>query len=331
MQYNNYETLFNTIIPDEPKADDEVSTKNFANGAPQIQTVTQVIEREVIKSVYETPSDYKKVIAFIGAHKVGTTFVINALANSLTSKGVKTAILDLTKNKDTYKIYTANSSECRDIASNSIPNLAIVQDVPLRLGDLSIYTGIPRVDRTKLDSMRALEKIKTQNAVVLVDCDFTTNVDIFRLANNIFVVQDMDITNVLDITAFLKELKVRDVNLEKIELIINKQMKSTLTVGKIVEAMSYYTNPEMTFVDELLSKNVKLFAIPFDEQNSLRYLEGLYAAKLNFEGFSEEFKQAIASIVYDIFPISSNADLSSQHQVINSKKEGIFKSLFKKN
>jgi len=308
---------------------DDDRTKNNFNG-PSIQTVTQVIEREVIKEVYETPSDYKKVIAFIGAHKVGTTFVINSIANNLTSKGVKTAILDLTKNKDTFKIYTANNSELRDIASNSIPNLAIGQDVPLRLGDLSIYTGIPRVDRTKLDSMRALEKIRNQNAVILIDCDFTTNIDIFRLVNNIFVVQDMDITNILDITAFLKELKVRDIDLDKVEVIVNKYIKSVLTVGKIVDALSYYTNPEMTFVNELLSNNVKKFVIPFDEQNSLRYIEGLYASKLNFEGFSAEFKQAIASIVYDIFPISSTADLSAQQQIVYSGKESIFKNIFKK-
>ena len=64
----------------------------------------------------------------------------------LTEKGIKTAILDLTKNKDTYKIYAANSTEYREIAGHSIPNLAIGQDIPLRLGDLSVYTGIPRVD-----------------------------------------------------------------------------------------------------------------------------------------------------------------------------------------
>ena len=67
---------------------------------------------------------------------------------------------DLTKNKDTYKIYAANSSENKRIAENSLPNLALGQDAPLVLGDLSIYTGLPRVDRTKIDAMRAIEKIR---------------------------------------------------------------------------------------------------------------------------------------------------------------------------
>jgi len=300
----------------------------FSN-TPQIQTVTQVIEREVIKEIYETPSDYKKAIAFIGAHKAGTTFIINAIASMLTSKGVKTAILDLTKNKDTYTIYAGNNSEYKEIAGNSIPNLAIGQDVPLRLGDLSIYTGIPRVDRTKLDAMRAIEKIRNQNAVILVDCDFTTSIDIFRLVNNIFVIQDMDVTNILPITMFLKELKVRDIELDKVEVVVNKYIKSSLSVGKIVEALSYYTNPEMTFVNELLSASVKRFVVPFDEQNYLRYVEALYNGKLNFEGFSDEFKEAIASVVHDIFPISSTANVAQQQEIIQSNNS-ILKNIFKK-
>ena len=128
---------------------------------------------------------------------------------------------------------------------------------------------------------------------------------------------------------FLKELKVRDIDLNKVEVIVNKYVKSSLTVGKIVESMSFYINPEMTFVNELLPKNIKHFVVPFDEQNYLRYVESLYAAKLNFEGFSDEFKQSIASIVHDIFPISSTANVAHQQEIIQSKN-GLFKSLLKK-
>jgi len=288
---------------------------------PQIQTVTQVIEREVIKEVYETPRDYQKSVCFIGAHKAGTTFIINAIATSLVSRGVKVAILDLTQNKDTYMIYAANDSDNKDVAGNSIPNLALGQDLPLKLGDLSIYTGVPRADRTKLDCLKVLEMIRRKNSVVLIDCDFTTPVDIFRLVNNVFVIQDMDVLNILPITMFLKELKVREVDLSKVEVIVNKYMKSVLTVSKIVEAVSYYTNPEMTFYDDLLDKHVKRFIIPFDEQNYLRYLESIYSSKMNFASYSEEFKQALAVLIQDIFPINMNVKGYSQG---TSKKGGFF-------
>ena len=201
-----------------------------------------------------------------------------------------------------------------------MPNLAIGQDLPLKIGNLSIYTGIPRVDRTKVDCMKALEIVRRKNSIVLVDCDFTTPMDIFRLVNNIFVVQDMDVLNIVPITMFLKELKVREVDLSKIEIIVNKFMKSVLSVSKIVEALSFYTNPEMTFVEELLNKHTKRFIIPFDEQNYLRYLEAIYASKMNFSAYSDEFKQALAILIQDIFPIN----MGNGGGVKTSPKKGFF-------
>ena len=123
------------------------------------------------------------------------------------------------------------------------------------------------------------------------------------------------------------ETHLLDIDLDKVEVIVNKYMKSVLSVGKIVESLSYFTNPEMTYVNELLPSTVERFVISFDEQNYLRYIESLYSAKLNFEGFTEQFKQEIASIVHDIFPISSTAGAFSQQQVMKSPSgiKGIFK------
>jgi hypothetical protein len=252
--------------------------------------------------------------------------MINAIASALVGKGVKTAILDLTKNKDSFMIYAANDSDNKNVAANSLGNLAIGQDIPLKVGNLSIYTGLPRVDRTKYDCLRILEVIRREHSVILIDCDFTTPVDIFRLVNNIYVVQDMDILNILPITMFLKELKAREVDLSKIEIIVNKYMRASLSVAKVIEAISYYTNPEMTFVEELLPKNVKRFVVPFDEQNYLRYIEGIYSSKLIFSGYSEEFKQSMVSIIQDVFPITVKR-VESHSSVENN---GFMKSIFKK-
>ena len=289
---------------------------------PQIQTVTQVIEREVIKEVYETPRDYQKTVCFVGAHKTGTSFLINAIASTLSSKGVKVAVLDLTQNKDSYLVYAANDSDNKDVAGNSLGNLAMGQDIPLQLGNLSIYTGIPRVDRTKLDCLKALEILRRKHSVVLIDCDFTTTVDAFRLANNVFVVQDMDVLNILPITMFLKELKVRDVNLEKVEIVVNKYIKSVLTAGKIADALRWYTNPEMSVTEELLDGRTKRFIVPFDEQNYLRYLEALYSSKLSFSGYSEEFKQALYTLIQEVFPINLGRMAAQQNNA--PVKKGLF-------
>ena len=169
--------------------------------------------------------------------------------------------------------------------------------------------------------------MKRTNSVVLIDTDFTTPIDVFRLVNNIYVVQDMDVLNVLPITMFLKELKARDVDLFKVEIIINKFMKSVISVSKIVENMVLYSNPEMTFIEELLPRNVKRFVIPFDEQNYLRYLEGLFNSRLNFSGYSEEFKQAMATLVHSIFPVNVRGTSSS---VQSDDGGGFLKNMFGK-
>ena len=65
----------------------------------------------------------KKIVAFIGTSKNGTSFIVNNLAQLLSEQGIKTAILDLTKNKNAYYVYTNNQEELRQTAFASIPNL----------------------------------------------------------------------------------------------------------------------------------------------------------------------------------------------------------------
>ena len=65
----------------------------------------------------------KKIVAFVGTSKNGTSFIVNNIAQLLSEKGIKTAILDLTKNKNAYYVYTDNQEELRQTAISSIPNL----------------------------------------------------------------------------------------------------------------------------------------------------------------------------------------------------------------
>ncbi len=322
----------------KPSSDPQPAQPNYAQRyqptrpvveEPRIQTVTQVIEKEVIQEVYSTPRDYRKAVCFVGAHKTGTTFIINAIANVLTSKGIKVAILDLTYNRDSYLIYTNRDLDQQDIAANSLNNLAIGQDRPFRLGNLSVYTGVPRMSKNRLDVYKAIEIAKREHSVILIDCDFTTKKDVpdvFRYAQSIYVVQDMDTLNILPITMFLKELKGIDVDITKISVIINKYLKCSVKKEDIIGALSYYTSPDLSVMEALLPKNVRSFIIPFDEQNYLRYIENVSTCKMNFSGFSENFKQALSILIQDVFPIGT----SGHHIPRPSDEGGFMKSIFKK-
>ena len=74
----------------------------------------------------------------------------------------------------------------------------------------------------------------------------------------------------------------------------------------------------------LLPNNVKKFIFPFDEQNYLRYVENLNSGKMNFSGFSEEFKQAITIIIQDIFPIGTRPTARPVEE------SGFIKGIFRK-
>ena len=65
----------------------------------------------------------KKIVAFVGTSKNGTSFLVNNLAAMLSAKGINTAILDLTKNKNAYYIYTQNDENLRNQTFKCIEGL----------------------------------------------------------------------------------------------------------------------------------------------------------------------------------------------------------------
>ena len=57
----------------------------------------------------------KKIATFVGTSKNGTSFIVNNLAELMSSIGVNTAILDTTQNRNSYYIYTKNEEELSKI------------------------------------------------------------------------------------------------------------------------------------------------------------------------------------------------------------------------
>ncbi|MGE5473025.1 MAG: hypothetical protein ACM3UU_02255 [Ignavibacteriales bacterium] len=268
------------------------------------QKFTEVIEKEIIREVYETPKDYRKVVCFVGAHKSGTTFLINAIASYLTRRGIKTAIFDATRNKDSYFIYAINNENSREVAAKSLFSLSQGRDLPLEVNRMSVYTAIPgHTPKENMDYVKMVELAKSKNSVVLIDCDFDSPLELFKICQNIYIVQDMDILNLQPITSFLRELKYRGIDLQKGKVIVNKHVKCALPAKRVIEGISYYSNPEMTIYDELFVKNINYYIIPFDDGNQRKYLEGLYLCKLNYTDFTEDFKEALEHLASSVYPV----------------------------
>jgi hypothetical protein len=184
-----------------------------------------------------------------------------------------------------------------------------------------VYTAVPGApgdDRRLYKHKVLLDTLKQRNNLVILDCDFTTPYDYFEQASEIYMVQDMDVLKMQDTTMFLRELKNRKTDMQKIRVIINKYVKATLTPKTIIEVgLSYYNDPAMSFVDTLLPNRVLYSVVPYDLDNYRKYIEILFAANgLDFSNFSQEFLNAIEEITQQVYPIGKNNNIK--------KRRGIF-------
>ena len=112
----------------------------------------------------------KKIVAFVGTSKNGTSFIVNNIAQLLSEKGIKTAILDLTKNKNAYYVYTDNQEELRQTAISSIPNLinGIVEGIVVNK-NLSVFTTLPNENDVINNYSEILETLIKNYSLILLD------------------------------------------------------------------------------------------------------------------------------------------------------------------
>ena len=303
--------------------DPQMAEKIVVQQVPQTQVVTQVVEKQVVRNVYEVPKDYKKTVCFVGAPKVGTTFCINAIGTYLAKNKVKTAIVDLTRKRDTYTIYTYDSEGKRHIAAESMKYASNGLNEPLIYDKLSIYTGMPGQDRKVYNASIAMETIEQNNNAILIDADFTTPVEYFRICQEIYIVQDMDILNVNQVTMFLRNLKLKGIPMNKIRVIINKHVRCVLTAKDILDGIATYTSYDLKMYDELFnSSSIPYYILPFDVENYRKYIEMVYKYSNKFATFTEDFKTNLEKIINSIYPVSGV--ISTTTSTPQTRKRGIF-------
>ena len=250
----------------------------------------------------------KKMIVLAGANKSGTTFLANAIAHNLTSSNINVGLLDMAKDTSLYYIYNQNDKALRNIASECMQKLGegIDSYIPVNK-NLKVYTSIPGAVESKRSykNRAIIDTVREANDVLIVDGDFSTPSDYFEKAQEIYIVQDMDIIKMQDTTKFLRELKNRGIDMKKIRIIVNKYVKCLLTPKKMVEGLSYYNDPQMSFIDELLDSKVQYFMIPFSVENYARYVDCIYKNNMDYKKFTPDFKEAIAELTNQMFRADS--------------------------
>ena len=205
-------------------------------------------------------SGNKKVVAFVGTSKNGTSFLVNNLADVLSKKGI-----------------------------NEYGNI--------------------------------LKTLVQNYSVVLMDCDFETNYGYFKNAQEIYLVQSFDILTIQPLTAFLRNLKSKNIlDPQKLRVVLNKVLRvRSVTERTIIGGMAYYNDPAMSFMTELFDKdNVKYCSIPFEEQTYSRYLEGLVNCEISINGYSKNFLASLDKLSNMVYPLLSNSANSGKLNSYNS-------------
>ena len=256
-----------------------------------------------------------KIVAFVGTSKNGTSFIVNNLAEFLSQKGIKTAILDLTKNKNSYYMFTNNDQNLMKSAENSVKNLirGSAEGVPVNK-NLTVFTTLPGEDGDLSNVDSILQTLDNNYSAVLMDCDFDTNINYFVKATEIYLVQSMDALTIQPLTLFLSELKLKNVLDEnKLRVIINKNMKLKILTDKmILIGMSKYNEPSMTLQRDLFNPNtIKYATIPFEEQTYARYLEAIALCQVSLSGYSQRFLSSLEELATMVYPLIQGSASSS--------------------
>ena len=279
---------------------------NTTNG---IESISSKVDYSM-SSLNSLLTKEKKIVAFLGTTKNGTSFLINHLGLLFSSLGINTAILDMTKNKNSYYIYTKNEEELRKRAYTSISKLqdGYVEGIKANK-NLSIYTALPNDGKDYSNAEPILSTLVQNYSLVLIDCDFDTYPSYFASCQELYLVQSMDILTIQPLTAFLKELKVKGVlEPEKIRVVVNKEIKVRgLTTKLIITGMSSYNDPSMSFMTELFNKDiVKACSIGFDENACSKYMENVAKGiDLSLNGYSKQFISKLRVLGEMVYPLTS--------------------------
>jgi len=312
---NNVNNGYNTF---------NLNSSNSANDYSQTK-LTNTRRTYPTDSINALLTREKKIVTFVGTSKNGTSFLVNNLALSLAKKGIDVAILDATKNRNAYYIYTENEEDLRQIAERSIPNLINGVAAGLKVEkNLTVYTALPEDDIPMERYEEILATLVRNHSLVLIDCDFETDFGYFAASQEIYLVQSMDILTIQPLTAFFRDLQSKNIyQPENLRIVINKELPvKTLTVKNIIGGLSFYNDPSMSFMRELFNRETaKYCTIPFEIATYSKYLEGLVNCKISLNGYSKEFLQSLRTLENMVYPLMEPTATSNKNVKSNNSYE----------
>ena len=303
--------LFDLASDDENKEiieSKEDKYNNYNNDTVEKTDITETQYRPVETfNLSTTLTKDKKVVCFVGTTKNGTSFIVNNAAHLLASMGISTAILDMTKTRNAYYIYTNSEEQLMQTAKDSINKLrsGIAEGVKVNK-NLTVYTSLPEDENEYRDVDNILSTLVKKYSVILIDCVFDTPMEYFGAAQEIYLVQSMDVLTIQPLTAFLRNMQSKGVlRQEKLKIVINKSVNiRSVPIKTLIGGISKYNDPSMSYMKELFDKdNVPYCVIPFEVQNYIKYLDAVITCTISLNGYSKSFMSALKQLCNMIYPL----------------------------
>ena len=319
---NGKEEISENILPgfDDNGIEEEytnvLNNLRMENEKVQEHDDEDILKRE--KTIYselnlnEIINGNQKIVSFVGTSKNGTSFLVNNVAEILSLNGIDTAILDLTQNRNAYYIYTRNEEDLRHQSNYIMNNLRVGKANGIQVHkNLTVYTSAFENDENLEAVEPIVETLLRTHTVVLMDCDFSTPSRYFKYAQEIYIVQSMDILTIQPLTAFLRQLSDKGMFEEsKARVVLNKFMKTKeINEELLIGVISIYNDASMTVRRELFNrKTVPYITIPFDEKSYFRYLDGLVICDVSLKGYTKEFLQSLKDLAGMVYKVGKKSE-----------------------
>jgi hypothetical protein len=294
------------------------------------KTVEKIIEKEVIKVQKETeyisivPEDYKKVAAFTGSHSSGVTTMVDMVATELSQRGKKVAVLDFTLNKSLFYMKCWGKEDLTYGMKNSLVSLNDGKIEPVVIGEgYHLFTvgslGETSFDEDSFNFYKALELIRYNYDIILLEFDMESRYKWLSFGvSSIYLVNDLNVVNMIPIKRNVKELVKMGVNQKKFHLIVNKYIKSKT---KAEDMLACITSPlphlEYNEKSSSVEINQKVFKVRYSDEFYLNHIESLLYVGDKVD-VPKEMREEILEICQEIYPL----DLGK------SKSKGILGKLF---
>ncbi len=321
------------LITDFDEEDDEplTSTQSASPRGTELESIKPKVDYSM-SNLNSLLTKDKKIVTFLGTTKNGTSFLVNNLAALFSSVGINTAILDMTKNRNSYYIYTNNEEELRNIAYNSISKLSNGFNEGIKVNNcLTVFTALPNDGKDYSDAETILSTLVQNYSLILIDCDFDTPPAYFASCQEIYLVQSMDILTIQPLTAFLRDLKnIGVLESEKVRVVVNKEIKvKSLSEKAIIGGMSFYNDPSMSYMNELFNKDmVKVCTIPFEDAVYAKYLDSMATCSISLKGYSSAFMNKLKILGNMVYPLVSKTTYGSGSKTASQPSSGFGKKGF---